>query len=115
MGSMLISFTGTALQKSAFPAITMARFYERNQVADNIIADYMADYMHMSSGALSGMKADIDGNKYDNSRATVSTQYIAYDSGFNEIADGGSEGILKVTVTPTSGEDGLTTSFLLIE
>ncbi len=118
MGSMLVSFTGTALQKSAVPAISMARFYERNQVADNIIADYKADYLHRFSGALQDFADTINsGGTYNsNPYVTVTAQFIEYDANFNENPDAdGSEGILRVNVASTSGEGGLTTTFLLTE
>lgn len=117
VGSMLVSFTGTALQKSAVPAIRMARFYEKNQISDNIKADYMADYLHQFAGALQDFADDINNSgKYNTANATVSAVFIEYDQDFNQSIDNdGSEGILKVTVTPGAGSENLTTTFLLTE
>ncbi|MCP3941889.1 MAG: prepilin-type N-terminal cleavage/methylation domain-containing protein [Desulfobacteraceae bacterium] len=117
MGSMLVSFTGTALTQSAVPAINMARFYEQNKLADKIIADYKADYLAGFANPLANFVQKISGSPgYNTNYISVGTQFIQYDQNFNiSNSNNNTQGLLRVTLTPAPGQPGGPISFLLVE
>ncbi len=113
MGSMLVSITGTALQRSGKGTFDMVEFYNRNQIIDNITADYRANVIHRSDAALTILKNDIDSGSYDTSFANVSAQYISYSSTHPPVEQlVSSGGYLRVTVSPGSGIDGVSMTTL---
>ena len=109
MGAILVTFTGTALQRSSKGAFDMVEFYRRNQILDNITADYRANIIHRTDTALNVLVTDIAAGNYDDPGfASVTAQYIAYTTSsppVEQTTTGG--GYLKVTVTPASGIDGV--------
>jgi prepilin-type N-terminal cleavage/methylation domain-containing protein len=105
MGAMLVSFTGTILQNSSKGVFDMVEFYRRNQIIDNITADYIAQ-IHLSN-TLQLLKTDIDNGSYDTSFADVSAAYITYTNTDPPVEQSAVSGdYLKVTTSPASGIDG---------
>jgi prepilin-type N-terminal cleavage/methylation domain-containing protein len=108
LGSMLVTFTGTALTRSSEGPLNMVRFYERNQILDNITVDYRSNYIHRTDNGLNDLLDAIKLRVYDTPFATVTAAFIRYsDSSPPEEQTGNqATGILRVTVTPATGIDG---------
>lgn len=107
LGALLVTFTGTALQRSGKGVFDMVEFYRRNQIVDNITADYTADVIHRTDTALTLLKTSIDSGHYDTSFAGVSAAYITYTNTNPPVEQSANSGdYLKVTISPASGIDG---------
>jgi len=107
MGAMLVTFTGTALQRSSKGAFDMMEFYQRNQIIDNVTADYRAEVLHRRDSALSILKTRVDNGSYNTSFASVTAQYISYTNTNPPVEQSiSSSGYLKITISPGSGIDG---------
>lgn len=115
MGTMLVTFTGTALQRSSKGVFDMVEFYRRNQIIDNITADYTADVIHLTN-ALTLLKSSIDSGSYDTSFADVSAAYIRYTNANPPVEQSATSGdYLKVTISPASGIDGMVIAVLFTQ
>ena len=108
LGAIFFNFMGTAMSKST-RAVELVRDEARAEaLLECIVADYVLKINQNSSNALTGLISAIDNKSICglNNPATpgVTTAYIAFDAGGNQIPPGGSNRTLKVTVT-ASGND----------
>jgi prepilin-type N-terminal cleavage/methylation domain-containing protein len=109
LGVIFINFMGTAMSKST-RAVELVRDEARAEaLLECIVADYVFKMNQDSSNALTGLISDITNKRICglNNPATpsITTAYIAFDAiSGNEIAPGGLNRTLKVTVT-ASGND----------
>jgi prepilin-type N-terminal cleavage/methylation domain-containing protein len=112
LGAMLVAFTGKVVAGSAQLPFRMVKVYEMNQVMDNITADYLSMLVQTNSDVLTVLKDKIDNKKGNYGDYTSTTKWIRYNmSGTSPVeqdgASNGSDGVLKVVITPASGGGGL--------
>lgn len=116
MGTMLVSLTGTALQKSGQPAASLANLYYLKQVMENISADYLNmlernDVLEQLESRI--LDEDTDPLTGYGAYRTVERKRISFDGSNQEQDDVNSE-ILKVTIEPTGSSTGLRFTSLFI-
>lgn len=115
VGAMLVSITGTAVTQSARLPQRLVSVYGLNQVMDNITADYYS-MLSQTNDILPVLKTRIDGHSGNYGNYNVTTSWIKYttDAGGNPIEASGvqSDKILKVVITPQSGDTGLSHTML---
>jgi prepilin-type N-terminal cleavage/methylation domain-containing protein len=108
LGAIFFNFMGTAMSKST-RAVELVRDEARAEaLLECIVADYVLKMNQDSTNGLNNLKDAITNKSICglNNPATpgITTAYIAFDAGGNEIAPGGLNRTLKVTVT-ASGND----------
>jgi type II secretory pathway pseudopilin PulG len=113
MGAMLVQFMGTSMIKSAKPLARLQQNLTLNDIMENITADYKKLLMDNST-PIATLKGYIDsGNVVGNTpyygNYTPTTNYILFNGG-NETNDGGGTNrLLKVTLT--SGDQSISCLF----
>jgi prepilin-type N-terminal cleavage/methylation domain-containing protein len=99
LGAMSAQFLASALEGSTQPIDRVQAEAGRVSIMEKIISDYVIAVNTSSppTGALSAVKDAVDNGDYNSGATTVTTAYIDFDSGGQEVA-GGSD-YLKVSVT----------------
>jgi prepilin-type N-terminal cleavage/methylation domain-containing protein len=111
LGVIFMNFMGTAMSKSTRAVEIVQGEAGAEALLECIVADYVFKMNQNSANALSGLISAINNKSICglNNPATpgVTTAYIAFDAGGNEIPPGGLNRTLKVTVT-AAGNDLIT-------
>ncbi len=106
LGTILVSYMGTAMTGSAQLPYRQVKVYEMNQVMDNITADYIS-LLSQQNDVLTVLKGKIDGKTGNYGSYTSTTSWISYNSTPAEVAATSTEGILKVIIEPSTSGTGV--------
>ncbi|MBU2547974.1 MAG: prepilin-type N-terminal cleavage/methylation domain-containing protein [Proteobacteria bacterium] len=96
LSAALVQLVGTASSKTTEPVLLVQEGYALNEVMERITADYK-DLVSNDATPLQTLASRLAGGQYGT--YTVTTSYVAFQSG-SEVADGsGANLTLKVTIT----------------
>ncbi|MEJ2167603.1 MAG: prepilin-type N-terminal cleavage/methylation domain-containing protein [Deltaproteobacteria bacterium] len=98
LGAIFVNLMGTALN-SSWNAVEIVRDESNGEgVLERIIADYVADINSDPDNALGNVVTNYNGQTIDG--ITITTQYIVFDAGGNEVASALSDNLKVVLQTP---------------
>jgi len=98
LGAIFVHLMGTALNAS-WNAVEIVRDESNGEgVLERIIADYVADINNDPDNALGNVVTNFNGQTIDG--ITITTQYIVFDAGGNEVSSGLSDNLKVVLQAP---------------
>jgi prepilin-type N-terminal cleavage/methylation domain-containing protein len=98
LGAIFVHLMGTALNAS-WNAVEIVRDESNGEgVLERIIADYVADINNDPDNALGNVVITYNGQTIDG--ITITTQYIVFDAGGNEVSSGLSDNLKVVLQAP---------------
>jgi prepilin-type N-terminal cleavage/methylation domain-containing protein len=98
LGAIFVNLMGTALN-SSWNAVEIVRDESNGEgLMERIIADYVADINSDPDNALGNVVTNYNGQTIDG--ITITTQYIVFDAGGNEVASGLSDNLKVVLQAP---------------
>ena len=98
LGAIFVQLMGTALN-SSWNAVEIVRDESNGEgVMERIIAEYVADMNNDPDNALGNVVTNYNGQTIDG--ITITTQYIVFDAGGNEVASALSENLKLVLQAP---------------
>lgn len=113
MGAMLVQYMGTSMIKSAKPITRLQQNLSLNDVMENITADYKK-LLTDDSTPIVTLKGYVDNGNVDSNTPyygsyTPTTRFILFSSGSEVVDSGGTNRLLKVTLTNV--DQSITTLF----
>jgi prepilin-type N-terminal cleavage/methylation domain-containing protein len=98
LGAIFVNLMGTALS-SSWNAVEIVRDESNGEgVMERIIAEYVADMNNDPDNALGNVVTNYNGQTIDG--ITITTQYIVFDAGGNEVSSALSENLKVVLQAP---------------
>ena len=98
LGAIFVQLMGTALN-SSWNAVEIVRDESNGEgVMERIVAEYVADMNNDPDNALGNVVTNYNGQTIDG--ITITTQYIVFDAGGNEVASALSENLKLVLQAP---------------
>ena len=98
LGAIFVNLMGTALS-SSWNAVEIVRDESNGEgVMERIVAEYVADMNNDPDNALGNVVTNYNGQTIDG--ITITTQYIVFDAGGNEVASALSENLKLVLQAP---------------
>lgn len=107
LATVLVAFTGTALQRAGEPALRLSESYQLQQVMENITGYYIdVIYEENALTRLNTAILDEDSDPTTGFGAYKATKsWVYYDSSRNEVPSSqGNNTMLKVVLEPVTGE-----------